>query len=1121
VSLTSPTDAVEPTTDARIEAEVQRALAGRLVANEPISLAAHVVLIAVVALILWGAAPSLLLCSWVAAVPVVVVIRWLALRRARQPGFPTKAVVRVVRLAVVASALPWGVGAAAIFPETSLARGALILVVLAGLVAGGTATLVTNTLTFRLFTLLILGPLPVGILAGGTDRLHGVMVFLVFLYGGLMSVVNRRAHLALFDHLRSSARLRVEEEASERDRAHLDALLESAPVAIVVEDRDGRILRVNPRFTTLFGYGAESIGAELDALIVPVSERPKAHQLDRKARKGETVVAEVERRRKDGRLVPVRASAAAVGGAEGEVFVMYEDIADRRRADEARTQLVSIVETSEDAIIGQDLAGAIRSWNAGAERMFGYDLARIVGKPIATLVPPDLASEGNDILDRIRRGERVQHFETVRISEAGQRIPVSLSVSVTRDRSQRVSGFSWIARDISVQEAARIALQDARDAAEHAARARSQFLANMSHEIRTPMNAVLGMTELLLDTELTAEQRRSLGLVRTSGETLLALINDILDFSKIDAEHLELEDIAFDLRELLEATASLLAVRARGKGIELFADVGTSVPQMVRGDPTRLRQVFTNLVGNAIKFTERGEVVLSAAPTGDCDGRTSVAFAVRDTGIGIAADQLGHIFEEFVQADATMTRRYGGTGLGLAIARRLVLAMGGDLSVTSELGKGTEFAFQLPFVVEAAPPILTPGGISLAGRRMLIVDDNTTNRRILREMLGAVGIDVIEAASVDAGLAALHRARADDRPCELAIVDAQMPDRDGFALATDVRRDPTLTGLRLMMLTSAGQRGDARRCRELGIEGYLTKPIPRKDLIDGVAAVLRGEAPARRSQVVTRYTIAESRRHLRVLLAEDNPVNQEVAATMLRKRGHKVHVVSDGREAVEAVKASTFDVILMDVQMPEMDGFAATRAIRELPGGKDLRIVALTAHALTGERERCLASGMNGYLAKPFKPDALFVIVEEGDATGLVSVGPGLRASGASEPISETTESPVNLEEFRCDLREAGAEEALDGILATFIESTPKRLAALEAAAAADDLPGMQRAAHAYKSAAGAIGARALAELLKVLELASQDGAVAGVRAGLQLVRHETERVLEFLRGFRGDAPKV
>src|SRR6266404_4581617 len=456
---------------------------------------------------------------------------------------------------------------------------------------------------------------------------------------------------------------------------------------------------------------------------------------------------------------------------------------------------------------------------------------------------------------------------------------LGMAVVARRAHLTLVDHLQVTARLAVSEEAAKRAegvMREARDLAERVARARSAFLANMSHEIRTPMNAVLGFVELILDTELAPEQRRALELVRTSSEALLTILNDILDYSKIEAEHLELESIPFDLPKVVHATATLLAVRAREKHLELTVDVPPDVPQMVRGDPTRVRQVLMNLIGNAIKFTEEGEVDVSAGVTQRDGDEAAVEFRVRDTGIGIPEEQLSTIFQEFTQADASMTRRYGGTGLGLAISRRLVALMGGQLAVTSTVGSGSEFSFTLRLPLEAAQAVAR-ARVSLGGRRLLVVDDNETNRRIVRDMLGAEGMAVHEAPRADAGLEALRRAARAGTPYDLAILDAQMPDRDGFELATAVRADRALKATRLLILTSAGQKGDGERCRQLGIQAYLTKPIARADLVEAVGTVLAGTASAPGEvDLVTRHSIAESRHALRILLAEDNPVNQQV-----------------------------------------------------------------------------------------------------------------------------------------------------------------------------------------------------------------------------------------------------
>ena len=737
-------------------------------------------------------------------------------------------------------------------------------------------------------------------------------------------------------------------------------------------------------------------------------------------------------------------------------------------------------------------------------------LAGIIASSLTTLAADPLSLRG------FLAGIALPVFASLATSERSHDLAAAIVVALftlgmaivaRRAHLTLVDHLQVTARLAVSEEAAKRAeavMRDARDLAEKVSRARSAFLANMSHEIRTPMNAVLGFVELILDTELTVEQRRALELVRSSSEALLMILNDILDYSKIEAEHLELESIPFDVSKVVHATASLLAVRAREKHLELLAEVAPEVPRAVRGDPTRLRQVLMNLIGNAIKFTEQGEVVVSVSAAAR-DGTAKLNFAIRDTGIGIAPEHIGSVFKEFTQADSTMTRRYGGTGLGLAISQRLVGLMGGELAVKSAVGRGSEFSFSVTYPVESAPPTRSTGLAALSGRRMLIVDDNQTNRRILREMLAAEGIKVEEAATAADGLEALRRARYD-----LAILDVQMPDMDGFQLVTAVRGEKKLARTNLLMLTSAGQRGDGERCRELGIRGYLTKPISRSDLLEALGTVLAGSPDETGvPEVVTRHTIAESRASLRVLLAEDNPVNQQVAVAMLVKRGHEVHVSSNGREALEAVKAREYDVVLMDIQMPEMDGFEATHAIRQLPKGKTLPIIGLTAHALSGERERCLSHGMTDYLAKPFKAHELFALVE------------GTAGSKAAPlPPAATTAPPVDLEGFRTTLREAGAEQALYSIVDTFVRQAPDRLAALATAVACGTGTDIAKAAHVYRGAAATIGARELAELLERVETTARADEIEQAKEAFERVSPIAHIVTDYLRQQRAALPE-
>jgi two-component system sensor histidine kinase/response regulator len=650
------------------------------------------------------------------------------------------------------------------------------------------------------------------------------------------------------------------------------------------------------------------------------------------------------------------------------------------RSSEKRSR--QILETSFDAFVGIKGDGSVRDWNPQAEEIFGRAASEVGGKIFREIAIPSRCQDSFDqeIASLLAVGApKTRRFEITVLRGDGREIPAEITISAISEAQGQ--DFAAFVRDLSERKRFEKNLLEAKEGAEAANEAKSSFLATMSHEIRTPMNGILGMTELVLDTELSLEQREHLGLVRLSAEALLAIINDILDFSKIEAGKFELETIPFDLRESLGETMKSLSFRAHQKGLELIYDVASEVLEALLGDPGRIRQILINLIGNAIKFTEKGEIALTVMERSHSETSTQIHFAIRDTGVGVPLAKQSTIFEAFSQADGSMARKYGGTGLGLTICKRLVELMNGEIWLESEPGVGSTFHFTIRFAVQAPAENLTVPVPTAALRNMkvLVVDDNFTNRCVLNGMLARWGINAVAVESGKAGLQALRSAAASGQSFQLILLDGQMPGMDGFAVAERIQENPALVGATVMMLTSAGNVGDAARCRALGISAYMTKPVRQRELLEAICTLVSAQPAPLPAPLVTQHTLREERNRRRVLLAEDNAVNQKLAQRLLEKRGFDVIIASDGQQALDLLQQESFDVILMDVQMPNMDGIAATAVIREQEklSGEHIPIIAMTAHALIGDERRCLDAGMDGYVTKPIRTSELFAALDK------------------------------------------------------------------------------------------------------------------------------------------------
>ncbi len=902
----------------------------------------------------------------------------------------------------------------------------------------------------------------------------------------------------------------IERALQESEQKFRD-LFDEAPVAYHELDLENRITRVNTTELAMLGYKAEEmVGRSVWNFII--EEKPE-EIMPREMATNARLEYQCTFRRKDGRKVSVLMRQKFITDVDGVTCgrrSTLQDITALKRTErelrDAEEKYRSIFENAIEGIFQSTAEGSYMSVNPALARMYGYASPDELMSGVTHIAKQLYVQPGRraEFVAAIQERGAVSDFESEVYRKDGSTIWISERARAERDGDGKLLYYEGTAEDITTRRGAQQAVKSARDAAVESARLKSEFLANMSHEIRTPMNGIIGMSDLLLDTDLTPKQRDFTQTISSSADSLLTIINDVLDFSKIEAGMLSFEEIDFPLSAVVEGAVELLAARAAAKKIEIASLVYNGVPAGLRGDPGRLRQVLTNLIGNAVKFTERGEVVVRVNCQEETATHAVLRFTVTDTGIGIDAEAQARLFQAFMQADGSTTRRFGGTGLGLAICRQLVLRMGGEIGVISEPGKGSTFWFTARFARQAAgSPGLVPRKAQLAGVRVLIVDDHETNRAVLHHLFTSWAMQVQQATDALEALSLMRSEAARGKSFDLAILDMQMPGMDGLELARRIKKDPQLATTRLVMLTSVDRHDDPEALREGGVDGYLIKPVKQSPLFECLSTVMSADLETGGIQAglialpkpVAAPTALDGLK-LDILVAEDNPVNQKVAVYQLQKLGFYPDVVENGRLALAALARKDYHVVLMDCQMPELDGYAATRELRQREeAGRHTWVIATTANSLEGDREKCLAAGMDDYISKPVKPDAL---------VGALCrfIGISSNAPQAVPPAAEGAIDSAVFAGFR-EMDGDGDESLLATLVATFLENTPLVLSEARAGVACHSAPQVERAAHMLKGSCSNFGAeRMRAACLQLEEVAGQ-GSLARAAELIAVIEQE------------------